>query len=121
MLALGAIMAAEKNLPWGRRIGRPLGAGLVAAGLMTALVPALTGNGDSRKASGLIDRDSPKPAFKTRTRTRRPSQRGDGYLTLAPLLLEGLPQLFLVYSDFHTARSSCSNMATLESRSASPG
>ena len=45
MLALGAIMAAEKNLPWGRRIGRPLGAGLVAAGLMTALVPTLTGNG----------------------------------------------------------------------------
>jgi predicted metal-binding membrane protein len=30
MLALGAIMALEKNAPWGRLIGKPLGAGLLA-------------------------------------------------------------------------------------------
>ena len=33
MLALGAIMAVEKNMPWGRRISSPLGVGLVAAGI----------------------------------------------------------------------------------------
>jgi predicted metal-binding membrane protein len=31
MLALGAIMALEKNAPWGRRIGRPLGLLLIVA------------------------------------------------------------------------------------------
>ena len=30
MLLLGAIMSIEKNMPWGRRISRPLGAALVA-------------------------------------------------------------------------------------------
>jgi len=30
MLALGAIMAAEKNTRWGRFIGKPLGVGLIA-------------------------------------------------------------------------------------------
>ena len=29
MLALGAVMATEKNLPWGRALARPLGAGLL--------------------------------------------------------------------------------------------
>jgi predicted metal-binding membrane protein len=29
MLALGAVMAAEKNLPWGRRLSAPLGLGLI--------------------------------------------------------------------------------------------
>jgi predicted metal-binding membrane protein len=29
MLALGGIMAVEKNAPWGRRVGRPLGVALV--------------------------------------------------------------------------------------------
>jgi predicted metal-binding membrane protein len=29
MLALGALMAVEKNLPWGRRFGRPLGVALL--------------------------------------------------------------------------------------------
>ena len=33
MLVLGAIMAIEKNMPWGRRISAPLGAGLIAAGV----------------------------------------------------------------------------------------
>jgi predicted metal-binding membrane protein len=33
MLALGAIMAIEKNMPWGRRISAPLGFGLIAAGV----------------------------------------------------------------------------------------
>ncbi len=32
MLALGAVMAIEKNMPWGRRISSPLGVGLIAAG-----------------------------------------------------------------------------------------
>ena len=30
MLALGALMAAEKNLPWGRKMAAPLGVGLMA-------------------------------------------------------------------------------------------
>jgi predicted metal-binding membrane protein len=34
MLALGAIMAVEKNAPWGRRISAPLGAVLLAAGAL---------------------------------------------------------------------------------------
>jgi predicted metal-binding membrane protein len=29
MLALGAVMATEKNLRWGRALARPLGAGLL--------------------------------------------------------------------------------------------
>jgi predicted metal-binding membrane protein len=32
MLALGAVMAAEKNLPWGRKLSAPLGVLLLAAG-----------------------------------------------------------------------------------------
>ncbi|HEY7030784.1 MAG TPA: DUF2182 domain-containing protein [Thermomicrobiales bacterium] len=32
MLLLGAVMAAEKNLPWGRRLSAPLGAALLAWG-----------------------------------------------------------------------------------------
>ena len=36
MLGLGAVMAAEKNLPWGRRLTTPLGLLLLGAG--TALV-----------------------------------------------------------------------------------
>lgn len=32
MLALGLVMAAEKNLSWGRRLSAPLGVGLVACG-----------------------------------------------------------------------------------------
>ncbi|MEO8347261.1 MAG: DUF2182 domain-containing protein [Betaproteobacteria bacterium] len=36
MLALAAVMAAEKNLPWGRRLRTPLGIGLIAwAGAIT--------------------------------------------------------------------------------------
>ena len=37
MLALGAVMAIEKNAPWGRRISGPLGAALIAVGLLTAI------------------------------------------------------------------------------------
>jgi predicted metal-binding membrane protein len=37
MLGLGAVMAIEKNLPWGRWLARPLGAVLVAAGLAVAV------------------------------------------------------------------------------------
>lgn len=36
MLLLGAIMAAEKNLPWGRRLSAPLGLALIAGGLAIA-------------------------------------------------------------------------------------
>ena len=38
MLALAAVMAAEKNLPWGRRLRTPLGVALLvgAAGLLVA-------------------------------------------------------------------------------------
>jgi predicted metal-binding membrane protein len=31
MLALGGIMAVEKNMPWGRRLSTPLGLALLAA------------------------------------------------------------------------------------------
>ena len=34
MLALGTVMAVEKNMPWGRQISAPLGLGLVALGLV---------------------------------------------------------------------------------------
>jgi predicted metal-binding membrane protein len=38
MLVLGALMAAEKNLPWGRRLSAPVGAALLAwAGAVAAL------------------------------------------------------------------------------------
>jgi predicted metal-binding membrane protein len=37
MLALAAAMAAEKNLPWGRRLRAPLGVGLLAAAAGVAL------------------------------------------------------------------------------------
>ena len=37
MLALAAAMAAEKNLPWGRRLRAPLGAVLLAAAAGIAL------------------------------------------------------------------------------------
>ena len=36
MLGLGAIMAVEKNMPWGRHLSRPLGATLVAAAAIIA-------------------------------------------------------------------------------------
>ena len=37
MLALAAVMAAEKNLPWGKRLRVPLGVGLVAWGTWLAV------------------------------------------------------------------------------------
>ena len=37
MLVLGILMAIEKNLPWGRRFGRPLGVVLLVAGGIVAL------------------------------------------------------------------------------------
>lgn len=40
MLALGAVMAAEKNLPWGRKLAKPLGLTLVAAGFLVAITGA---------------------------------------------------------------------------------
>lgn len=36
MLALAAVMAAEKNLPWGRRLRTPVGVGLVGWGVLLA-------------------------------------------------------------------------------------
>lgn len=41
MLALSAVMAVEKNLSWGRRLGKPLGAILVVWAIVIALVPNL--------------------------------------------------------------------------------
>ena len=40
MLALAVVMAAEKNLPWGRRLRAPLGIGLVGWAAALLLVPA---------------------------------------------------------------------------------
>jgi predicted metal-binding membrane protein len=34
MLLLALVMAVEKNLPWGRRLSAPLGAGLLAGGVV---------------------------------------------------------------------------------------
>jgi predicted metal-binding membrane protein len=42
MLALGAVMAAEKNLPTGRRLAAPIGAVLILAGLSVAIAGAAT-------------------------------------------------------------------------------
>jgi predicted metal-binding membrane protein len=37
MLLLAAVMAVEKNLPWGRKLGAPLGVGLLGwAAVMVA-------------------------------------------------------------------------------------
>jgi len=38
MLVLGVVMAVEKNMPWGRRLSRPLGAALVALGVLVVAV-----------------------------------------------------------------------------------
>jgi predicted metal-binding membrane protein len=40
MLALGAVMAVEKNMPWGRRISAPLGVGLIAGAMALVLMMA---------------------------------------------------------------------------------
>jgi predicted metal-binding membrane protein len=37
MLGLGAVMAIEKNLPWGRKLSAPVGAALLACGALLAL------------------------------------------------------------------------------------
>jgi predicted metal-binding membrane protein len=36
MLGLGAIMAVEKNLPWGRHLSRPLGSALLTLAALIA-------------------------------------------------------------------------------------
>jgi predicted metal-binding membrane protein len=41
MLALGAVMAIEKNVPWGRRMSAPLGLILISWGLTLALGAAI--------------------------------------------------------------------------------
>jgi predicted metal-binding membrane protein len=41
MLALGAVMAAEKNLPWGRRLSAPLGLGLLFWGATLVVLHVL--------------------------------------------------------------------------------
>ncbi len=41
MLVLGAMMATEKNVRWGRKIGAPLGVALVGLGLIVGAMPAL--------------------------------------------------------------------------------
>ena len=38
MLALGAIMALEKNAPWGRRLSRPLGFSLLSWAVIVTAV-----------------------------------------------------------------------------------
>jgi len=41
MLVLGAVMAIEKNLPWGKRLSTPLGVVLIAWGLGSIVLGAL--------------------------------------------------------------------------------
>jgi predicted metal-binding membrane protein len=43
MLALGAVMAVEKNLPWGRRLSAPLGIALLALGIALPLLQLAAG------------------------------------------------------------------------------
>ena len=43
MLALGAVMAVEKNMPWGRRLSTPLGLFLLVSGLALVLTGAVSG------------------------------------------------------------------------------
>jgi len=43
MVALAAVMAAERLLPRGRRLVRPVGAALLGAGALLALSPLLPG------------------------------------------------------------------------------
>ncbi len=45
MLALGAVMAIEKNLPWGRRLAAPLGIVLIAWGLAIVVHVLVIGPG----------------------------------------------------------------------------
>jgi predicted metal-binding membrane protein len=40
MLALGAVMAVEKNMPWGRKLSAPLGVVLISGGLAVAFIVA---------------------------------------------------------------------------------
>ena len=37
MLGLGAVMAIEKNMPWGRKISTPLGLALISWGFLIPL------------------------------------------------------------------------------------
>lgn len=37
MLALGAVMAVEKNVAWGRKLSAPLGVGLLAWGVLITI------------------------------------------------------------------------------------
>jgi predicted metal-binding membrane protein len=43
MVVLAAVMAAERLLPGGRRLVRPVGAALLGAGAVLALAPLLAG------------------------------------------------------------------------------
>jgi predicted metal-binding membrane protein len=43
MLVLGAVMAVEKNMPWGRRLSAPLGVALVAIGLVLSVTQTSLG------------------------------------------------------------------------------
>jgi predicted metal-binding membrane protein len=45
MLVLGALMAIEKNLPWGRRLSTPMGVVLLAwgLGLLVGVLPGQPG------------------------------------------------------------------------------
>jgi predicted metal-binding membrane protein len=45
MLALGAVMAVEKNMPWGRRLSAPLGLFLFVSGLALVVTGTLSGRG----------------------------------------------------------------------------
>jgi predicted metal-binding membrane protein len=38
MLLLGGVMAVEKNMPWGRQLSAPLGAGLIGGAAAISLL-----------------------------------------------------------------------------------
>jgi predicted metal-binding membrane protein len=41
MLALGALMAVEKNMPWGRKLSAPVGVALLGCGAVILLSNSL--------------------------------------------------------------------------------
>ena len=70
MLVLGVVMAIEKNLPWGRRLTRPLGVVLILAGRGSAVAawPAATA---MLAAMGDADAGRRQPRRAPRPRERR--------------------------------------------------
>jgi hypothetical protein len=70
MAVLGVVMGTEKNAPWGRRIGKPVGAACLAAGVWLLVSP------------GALSAETGRPAARSELRecarltARPPTRRG---------------------------------------------